>query len=104
MQPIDPQVVSAALAAWAGRTAYVHQETVPGGFIRNVRVDIEQAVLRGDQPPYRVALRCRGDAWVVTEGLTHMDLTEGQPLFLCALEGDQRLSRALQLSVEPFRP
>lgn len=102
MQPIDPLVVSKALAAWTGRTAYIHQETVPGGFVRNVRVDIERAVLRGEEPPYRVALRCGGGAWVVTEGLTHMDLTEDQPLFLCALESDQRLSRALQISAEPF--
>ena len=104
LQPIDPQVVAGVLAAWAGRTAYLHQETVPGGFVRNIRIDIEEAVLRHGEASYRVALRCRGDAWVVMEGLTHMELTEGQPLFLCALESDQRLSRALQISAEPFRP
>lgn len=78
-------------------------EFVRGGFVRNLAADVEEAVIRGEGP-FRVALRCREAGWVVMEGLTHMESTAVEPLFLCALESDQRLAQVLQISPEPFAP
>lgn len=105
LQPIDADKVTAALRRFEGGRAYVHFEMTRGGFIRNLQADIESVALRGEGP-YRVALKCRGDGWVIMEGLTHMDLPTGGPLFLGALESesDQRLTQCLQLNVEPFAP
>lgn len=101
MQPIDSTQLKSLLTGYAGRRTYLHYEFARGGFLRNIPVDIDEAVLRGDGP-YRVALRCREHGWVIMEDLTHME--SGAHLFLCALESDQRLARALQLSPEPFAP
>ncbi len=104
MQPIDAQPVAAALKRFEGRRAYVHFEFCRGGFVRNLSADILEAHLRGEGP-YRVALRCQGDGWVIMEELTHAELPRGKgPLFIGALEEDQRLSRALSISLEPFAP
>lgn len=106
MQPLDPEILAPLVRGLAGQTVYLHCEVVPAGFLRNLKAEVQEAVLRGDEPPYRLALRCQGDGWVIMEGLTHMDVprTEGAPLFLCGLESDQRLSRAIQISREPFAP
>lgn len=111
MQPIEPETLAPLLRGLAGQAVYLHYEVVPAGFLRNLKVNIQEAVLRGAEPPYRLALRCQEDAWVIMEGLTHMetaataaDGAPGPTLFLCALESDQRLSRAIQISREPFTP
>lgn len=105
MQPIDEQSTGAALGLFNGRRAYLHFEMTRGGFVRNVTAEIEETVLRADSDgSFRVALRCKGDGWVIMEGLTHMDAGPGRPLFLAAFDDDQRLARALQLSLEPFAP
>lgn len=103
MQPIEPAVVAAVLKRFEGQQVYLHFEFPRGGFIRNLTAEVEEAHLRGDGP-YRVALRCRQDGWVIMEGLTHMAAVQGAPLFLCAFESDQRLSQALQISRDPFAP
>ena len=104
MQPIhdDPAAVQEALARFAGQSVYVHAECIPGGFIRNARLEVVSAQLRGDGR-YRVALRCHGDAWVRLEDLTHWEVdAQGRLLLLAFGDAEQRLSRTLELSLQPF--
>lgn len=106
MKPIEAETVAQALQQFAGRRTYLHFEFPTGGFLRNLAAEIEEAHLRSDGATYRVALRCKEHGWVMMEGLTHMSLQEGAPLFLGALEDEpaQRLNRCIQLSKEPFTP
>lgn len=104
MRPIhdDPAAVEQALAGFADQTVYVHAECIPGGFVRNARLEVISAQLRGDGR-YRVALRGRGDAWVRVEDLTHWEIdTQGRLLLLAFGDAEQRLSRTLELSLQPF--
>lgn len=101
MQPIDEAVITGILKGFEGSRVYMHFEFPRGGFVRNVSTAVTEAHLKG-AGPYRVALRCEGDGWVIMEELTHFEATEHGPLFLCALESDGRLSRTLQISREPF--
>ena len=100
--PIDGEKLAQALRSLSGRWVYLHMEVTPGGFLRNLAAEVEEAVLRCDGPTYRVALRCRFGVWVVMEGLTHMALRDGEPLVLGTLEGEDRLTRVLQISEEAF--
>jgi hypothetical protein len=101
--PFDDKQVVQALQRFVGERAYLHFEFCRGGFVRNAVVEVEDAQVRGEGP-WRVALRCGTHGWVIMEGLTHMEIRPGAPLFLGALESDQRLSQALQISREPFAP
>jgi hypothetical protein len=101
VQPIQLEEVVNALKCFEGQRVYVHFELTRGGFIRNLAAQVVETHLRGEGS-YRVALRCQEDGWVIMEGLTHVDLTHDARLFLYALDTDQRLSQALQLSLEPF--
>lgn len=101
MQPIDEAVIVSSLQGFEGSRVYLHFEFPVGGFVRNVSTTVSEAHLKGTGP-YRVALRCEGDGWVMMEGLTHAVVPENGPLFLCALEEDGRLNRALQISRAPF--
>jgi hypothetical protein len=105
MEPIQAEQAVRALKRYAGRRIYLHFEFTRGGFVRNVAADVTEVHVRGEGP-YRVALRCEGEGWVVMEGLTHMAERAGEPLFFGALDSDadQRLAHALQLSLEPFTP
>jgi hypothetical protein len=100
VRPIEAEELVLALRRLNGRRVYLHVEVTPGGFMRNLTAEIEEAVLRGDGPTYRVALRCSGHGWVVMEGLTHMSVKDGDPLLLCTLEEEDRLTRVLQISEE----
>ena len=94
--------MEAALRAWAGRTAFVHAEWIPGGFLRNMAVEVLEAHLRGGGP-YRVALRCAGDAWVRIEDVTDWELDpEGRLCFLAFGDAEQRLSRTLEIAPHPL--
>lgn len=101
MEPIDASRLRQALAPYAGREVYLHVEFARGGFARNVKGRVISVALRGDGP-YRVGLRCEEAGWVVMEGLTHWLAAEGQPLFLCGLDEEEKLDRALQLHFEPL--
>lgn len=104
LQPIkdDPAAVQTALDQFAGQVVYVHAELIPGGFLRNMRVSVQQAYLRGGGS-CRVALRCEGDAWVRMEDLTHWEVdTEGRLIFCAFGDEQQRLSRTLEISNRPF--
>lgn len=104
MQPIreNHAAVQAALDRFAGQTVHVHAEVIPGGFLRNMRVEVEQAHLRGGDA-CRVALRCAGGAWVRMEDLTHWEIDAEERLIFCAFGDEQsRLSRTLEISLHPF--
>ena len=104
MRPIhdDPAAVRAALARFAGQGVYVHAECIPGGFVRNARFEVAAAELRGEGR-YRVALRCQEGAWVRLEDLTHWELDpQGRLMLLAFGDAEQRLSRTLELSLQPF--
>ncbi len=104
MRPIfdDPAAVREALARFAGQTVYVHAECIPGGFVRNARLAVTSAQMRGEGR-YRVALRCDDDAWVRWEDLTHWEMDgQGRLLLLAFGDAEQRLSRTLELSLKPF--
>ncbi len=104
MQPIrgNVEAVEGALRSFAGGPAWVHAEWIPGGFLRNMRVDVTAAYVRGGGP-YRVALRCAGDAWVRIEDVTDWELDpEGRLCLLAWGDAEQRLSRTLEISPRPF--
>jgi hypothetical protein len=100
IRPIDTEELAQALGQLRGRRVFLHVEVTPGGWLRNLAADVEEAVLRSDGPTHRVALRCSGHGWVVMEGLTHMSLVAGEPLLLCTLAEEDRLTRVLQISAE----
>jgi hypothetical protein len=100
LRPIDASTVARLALQLSGCKAFIHVEVTPGGFVRNLPVDLEDVVLRGAGPTYRLALRCASNGWVVLEGLTHMAI-DGEILMLCTLEED-RLTRVIQLSKEAF--
>lgn len=98
----EAAAVQAALDGLAGQSVYVHAEVIPGGFLRNLRVEVVAAYLRGGAS-CRVALRCSGDAWVRMEDLTHWERDAEGRLIFCAFGDEQeRLSRTLELSLAPF--
>lgn len=101
MEPIDAGRLRRALSAYAGSECYLHVEFCRGGFVRNVRVRVLELALRGDGP-YRLGIRCDDDGWVVMEGLTHWATEAEEPLFLCALEEDQKLAHLLQIHTRPM--
>lgn len=102
VRPIDAAELTRELRRLCGHQVYLHMEVTPGGFLRNLRTELHEVVLRSDGPTYRLALRCAEDGWVVLEGLTHMSLQGGAPLLLGTLEGEDRLTRAIQISEEAF--
>jgi hypothetical protein len=94
--------VQRALDAFTGREAWVHAEWIPGGFCRNLRVEVERGYLRGSGP-YRAALRCAGGAWVRIEDVTHWELDdEGRLHLLAFADAEQRLARTLEVSPTPL--
>ncbi len=104
MQPIAgaEAQVRQALDALCGRTVYVHLECIPGGFLRNARLELRQAHLRG-AGGYRVALRCAEDAWVRAEDLTHWEQdAEGRLHFLAFADAQERLRHTLEISLTPL--
>jgi len=98
----DPAALEAALARFVGARAFVHAEWIPGGFLRNMQVQVEAAHLRG-RGPYRVALRCAGDAWVRIEDVTDWeDDAQGRVCLLAFGDAEQRLARTLEVSPRPL--
>lgn len=106
VRPIDAAELTPALRLLAGQSVYLHMEVTPGGFLRNLRTELNEVVLRCDGPTYRLALRCVEHGWVVLEGLTHMAIPDGAPfipgrgLLLCTLEGEDRMTRVIEISKE----
>lgn len=102
IEPIEPDLLARTVRRFNGRRVYLHLEVTPGGFLRNLAAQIDEVVVRSSGSTCRVALRCADDGWVVMEGLTHMALRDGEPLMLCTLEAEDRLTRVIQISEEAF--
>ena len=102
MEPIaDGVAAEAALARFAGHTVYVHAESIPGGFLRNMRIELIEGRVRG-HGACRVALRCR-EGWVRVEDLREWGVdAQGRLIFQGYGDGDNRLRRALEVSLSPF--
>lgn len=102
VRPIDEEELAPMLLRLGGRKVYLHVEVTPGGFLRNLAAQVKEAVLRSSGSTWRIALRCEEHGWVVMEGLTHMSVQSGEPLLLCTLEEEDRLTRVIQISEEAF--
>lgn len=100
MEPIRVNELAERLGHFSDRTVYLHFELCRGGFVRNVKAEVMEAHLRGTGP-WRVALRCQNDGWVIMESLSHMKV-EGAALCLFGFDEEQKLACALQISTEPF--
>lgn len=102
MQPIgDGVAAEEALARFAGQTVYVHAESIPGGFLRNVRLLLRRGRVRGEGS-CRVALQGE-DTFVRMEDLQVWELeTPERLVFLGYGEEDRRLRRTLEVSLTPL--
>lgn len=93
----DGAAAEAALQRLAGRTVYVHVESIPGGFLRNVQVELLRGYVRGG----RVALRCR-DGWVRMEDLDRWEADAFGTVVFLGCGDDGRLRRCLEVRLTPF--
>jgi hypothetical protein len=101
MKPIDPNVLIRHLSGFAGGSAFAHVEVTPGGFARNIVIQIEETHVHGSGP-YRVALRLKQNGWIRVEGLTHMTVDEKGRLLLAGHDSEGKLTSGLELSREAF--
>jgi bacillithiol biosynthesis deacetylase BshB2 len=107
LQAIDPAQLQPELDRLCGATWYLHLETTAGAytqggfgaFIRNARVAVAQALVRGSGP-YRVGLRT-DLGWVYAEGVTHWERQAGG-LLLAGYDGEGRVTVSCELSATPF--
>ncbi|TDQ39773.1 YojF family protein [Aureibacillus halotolerans] len=113
MKQIDTKELQNQLQAFVNDTVYVHLETTNGAyaahhnegflsagvFLRNGRIQVERATIKGDGP-YRIGIKLP-EGWLYAEGLTHFEKTPTQ-LLIAGLNAEGRLAVALQLSRQPF--
>lgn len=116
MGPIDREQVESALRQFVGQPVYLHLETTNGAYaaersddalppsvgayVRNARVVISRAALRGSGP-YRAGLQIEL-GWIYAEGLTDWELDDRGRLLLAGHDHEGRLAVALELSPDPF--
>lgn len=108
MQPIDLSLLQPRLDALAGRTLHLHLETTAGAytaggfgaFIRNARVQVHRAVVRG-RGPYRAGLETE-DGWIYAEGLTDWEQDDQGRILMAGYEGEGRVTVVCELSPTPF--
>lgn len=113
MEPIRIERVQAVLDQFVGREVYLHLETTNGAyaahhrggvnvgaFIRNGRILVERAVIKGEGG-YRVGIKIPL-GWVYAEGLTDWELDSLGRLLMAGHDKDGRLAVALELSPVPF--
>ncbi len=101
MKAIDKKEAERLLGRFAGKTAWIHVEVTPGGFVRNATVHVLETFIAGDGP-YRVALKLAGDGWIRMEALTDYEWDGEGRLLLAGHDDLGRLATALQLSEHPF--
>ncbi|WP_442601902.1 DUF1806 family protein [Paenibacillus sp. KN14-4R] len=101
MKSIHKSTVSQALRAFIGQQVYVHAEAIPGGFLRNISVEVEQCMIAGEGP-YRVAIRIPYNGWIRMEGLTHYVSESEERLLLAGHDDQGRITTVLELSLRPF--
>lgn len=101
MLRIDKKIVENALQAYQGRKVFIHAEVIPGGFLRNVSVEVIQSYIAGDGP-FRVALRTEDEGWIRMEGLTDYEIDDQGRLLIAGHDDQGRITTALELSLSPF--
>jgi len=101
LQKIDKKAVGLALEAYQGQKAYIHAEVIPGGFLRNISVQIIQTYIAGDGP-YRIALRTENEGWIRMENLTDYEIDEQGRLLIAGHDDQGRIMTAFELSLKPF--
>lgn len=99
---IDREKAEAELRKFAGGDVYVHSEATSYVFVRNFKVRLTEALVAGDGPSYRVALRFDGHGWLRMEGLSHYETDEAGRLLLAGFDDRGRMDVALHLGREPF--
>lgn len=101
MRRIDKKIVENALQAYQGCKAFIHAEVIPGGFLRNISVQIIQSYIAGEGP-YRVALRTEDEGWIRMEGLTDYEIDEQGRLLIAGHDDQGRITTVFELSLSPF--
>lgn len=101
MKPIDKDLLNGRLAEFQKGSSFAHVEVTPGGFARNIVIQIEETHVHGSGP-YRVALRLKQNGWIRVEGLTHMTVDEAGRLLIAGHDSDGKLTTGLELSREAF--
>lgn len=114
MEPINPELIQIKLNDFANKEVYIHLETTngayashygqgaysSGAYIRNAKVNYEQAKISGDSL-YRVGIKL-DIGWIYAEGLTHYVIDEQNRLLLSGLNEEGKLAVALEISSTPF--
>lgn len=101
MIPIDRQHTEAELRKFVGAEVYVHSEATSFVFVRNFKVKVTEAHVKGEGP-YRVALRFEDRGWLRMEALTHAEADGSGRLLLAGYDDRGRMNVALHLGKEPF--
>ncbi len=108
MQPIKIDAVEQALDAFLHRVVYLHLETTAGAytaggfgaFIRNAKLQLRSARVRGSGP-FRLCLDTE-IGMVYAEGLTHWEEDTAGRLLLAGHDAQGRLTVSCEVSPEPF--
>lgn len=113
MEPIDIGKVQTALDRFVGKEVYLHLETTNGAYaahhrggvnvgayIRNGRIQVERAVIKGEER-YRVGIKLPL-GWVYAEGLTDWEVDPLGRMLMAGHDGEGRLAVALEISLAPF--
>lgn len=100
MKPIDRKKVEKALRTFENHSVYIHSEVTPGGFSRNILVQVTKCYIMGDGP-FRVTLKLSDQGWIRIEGLTDYVHQNGQ-LLLAGHDEKGRLRTGLEISLKPF--
>jgi hypothetical protein len=93
--------VNEKLHSFTGSSAFAHVEVTPGGFCRNIQLQITDTFVHGDGP-YRVSIKLPNRGWIRVEGITHYEIDDKGRLLLAGHDELGRLTTALQLSSEAF--
>ncbi|WP_139993927.1 DUF1806 family protein [Paenibacillus paridis] len=93
--------LDAAFRAFIAQELYVHSEATSYLFVRNFKVQLEEAFIAGEGP-YRIALKFDGQGWLRMEALTHFEETAEGRLLLAGYDDLGRMNVALHLGKEPF--
>jgi hypothetical protein len=101
MIPLHPETVLRQLEQWKGKDVYIHLEVNPEAYIRNAKVELIEAHVKGDGP-YRVFLELGQERGLIQiNGITHMSVDEN--MVICTGYDDQnRLAQTLEVSIKPF--
>jgi bacillithiol biosynthesis deacetylase BshB2 len=103
-----PAAVEAALQGLLGRAVFLHLETTAGAyteggfgaFVRNARVHLRRAAIRGGGP-YRAGLEI-DEGWVYAEGLTDWEVDAEGRVLMAGHDAQGRVTVVCELGERPF--